>query len=108
MRKYRNVPTITSDGIRHPSKRQAKRWEELKLLEKTGHIVNLRREVAYKLCVGGYLIATYRADHVYAWKNGQIGASGEVVEDSKGVRTPVFNLKAKLMKAIYGIEVKLV
>ena len=108
MRKYRNVPTVTDDGIWHPSRRQAKRWEELKLLQSAGHIVNLRREVAYKLCVNGYLIATYRADHVYGWKNGQIEASGEVVEDSKGIRTPIFNLKAKLMKAIYGIEVKLV
>lgn len=101
--KFGAIPTVTADGVRHPSKRQARRWEELKLMERAGHIANLRREVAYKLCVNGHLIATYRADHVYDWKNG----GGTVVEDSKGVATPVFKLKAKLMKACHGIEIKL-
>lgn len=100
--KYGAVPTTTPDGIRHPSKRQAKRWEELKLLERAGEIVNLKREVPFKLEVNGELICTYRADHVYDWKHG----GGSVVEDSKGMRTDVFRLKAKLMKAVLGIHVK--
>lgn len=104
--KYGAIATTTPDGIKHPSKRQAKRWEELKLLERAGEIVNLKREVPFKLEINGELICTYRADHTYDWKHG----GGSVVEDSKSTATttPVFKLKAKLMKAILGIEIRCV
>jgi hypothetical protein len=31
---------------------------------------------------------------------------GDIVEDSKGVRTPVYKLKKKLMLACHGIEIR--
>lgn len=109
-RKYRNTPTVV-DGVRFDSKKEARRWGELQLLQRAGEIRNLQRQQRYPLEVNDRLIATYVSDFTYFEKAG-IVCDGEdgfrlVVEDSKGVQTPEFKLKAKLMKAIHGIEVRL-
>lgn len=103
--KYNAKPVIDEDGIRHASGKQFKRWKELKLLARAGEIANLKREVTIPLVVNGVKICSYRADHVYCLPDGQ-----SVVEDIKGMRRGVpyrmFKIKAKLMKAIHGIEVQ--
>ena len=83
------------------SKREADRYGELELLQRAGQIVNLRCQVAYPLDVGSIHICNYIADFIYQ-ENGET-----VVEDAKGFHTPVFKLKQKLLKAIYGIEIRL-
>lgn len=98
-RKYRNQPTRVN-GIRFDSKREAKRWSELLLLEMAGRIANLRRQIRFRLNVLGVEVCQYVADFVY------IEAGQMIVEDVKGFRTPVYRLKAKLMKAIHGIEIR--
>ena len=101
MPKYHNCKTIV-DGIRFDSKKEAKRYLELKILEKAGVIKELKRQVPYilidKSCYGRAI--KYVADFVYL-ENGQL-----VVEDVKGVRTPVYKLKKRLMAEVYGIEIK--
>jgi hypothetical protein len=97
--KYRAVPTVV-DGIRFASKREAKRWSELKLLEQAGDIKNLRRQVRYKLTMP----VAYVADFVYEWRHG----ATVVIEDAKGYATPLFKRKARLMKQQHNIDVKLV
>ena len=97
--KYRNVRTIV-DGITFASKKEAKRYVELKLLVKLKAIFNLDLQPRYPLTVNGLNIGTYVADFHYV-QNG-VG----VVEDVKGVRTSTYRLKAKLMKALYGITIK--
>lgn len=97
--KYRNIRTEV-DGVSFHSKKEASRWRELKLLERAGHIFNLKRQVPYGLDVEGIHITRYIADFVYV-ENGT-----EVVEDAKGIRTPVYRLKKKLMYAIYGITIR--
>lgn len=97
--KYRNVRVVV-DGIKFASKREAKRWGELRLLEQAGRIEWLRRQVAYPLEVNGMAVATYVADFVYH------DADSEVVEDAKGVRTPEYKLKKRLMLACLGIEIR--
>jgi hypothetical protein len=101
--KYRNIPTIV-DGIRFPSKRQADRYAQLKLLERAGNIRGLQREVRYALPVGREPICTYVADFTYTERDK--GRDRFVVEDVKGVRTEVYKIKRKLMKAIYGHEIR--
>lgn len=97
--KYRNKKCVV-DGIQFDSEKEAYRWPLLKELERQGKIRNLRRQVPYKLYVNRMKIAVYKADFVYE-------DGGEtVVEDVKGVRTRDYISKAKLMKAIYGIEIK--
>ncbi len=100
--KYRNKKTVI-DGITFDSIREAKRYAELVLLERTGVIQNLRRQVRFPLSVNGQLICTYIADFCYV-ENGH-----EVTEDVKSSYTrklPVFRIKMKLMRAIHGIAIR--
>ena len=114
-----NAKKITSpDGV-FDSKKEYRRWQELKMLERTGHITNLRRQVPFELIPairepdtvgkrGGIkkgrtiqTAVTYWADFVY-WQGDQL-----VVEDSKGLQTDVFKLKKKLMLWRHGINIKI-
>ena len=99
--KYHNRKTSV-DGIRFDSKREANRYIELKLLERSGVIKGLKRQVPYVLInKSSYGRATkYVADFVY-YEDDKL-----VVEDVKGVRTPVYKLKKRLMAERFGIEVK--
>jgi hypothetical protein len=103
MRKYRNVPTVI-DGIRFDSKAEARRYQELELLQRAKVIRDLKRQVTFALYgKNGAPICRYRADFMYE-------ESGKhVVEDVKGVATPVFGLKAKLFADNYPeIELRVV
>jgi hypothetical protein len=99
--KYRALPT-TVDGIRFPSKGQAERYRELKLLERAGLIFNLRCEVACPLYATQYLnkIGDYVADFIY------FEGDDVVVEDFKGFRTPLYRWKKKHFEAQYGIKIR--
>lgn len=93
--KYSAKKTII-DGITFPSKKQAHRYVGLKLLEKGGIIQNLEMEVLFELTAHNVKICKYYADFVYTENDRKI------IEDVKGMRTPVFNLKWKLLKAQFG------
>jgi hypothetical protein len=100
--KYRNKKTVI-DGISFDSSKEGRRYQELLLLERTGVIQNLRRQVRFPLSVNGQLICTYIADAVYT-ENGH-----EVVEDTKSPVTrklPVYRIKYKLLRAIHGIAIR--
>ena len=102
MSKYGNIKTVTSDGIKHDSIKEANRWCELKLLERAGRIQDLQRQVKYELIPKqeGERAVYYIADFVYT-ENGQ-----KVVEDVKGMRTKDYKLKKKLMLYFHGIKIK--
>lgn len=116
--KYSNTKVMV-DGIVFDSKREARRYQELLLLEKAGAILDLRRQVKYVLIpaqrepdiIGkrgghkpGKLIESelaYVADFVYIdTETGQT-----VVEDTKGFRTRDYVIKRKLMLYIHGIRI---
>lgn len=101
MPKYHNSKTVI-DGIRFDSKKEAKRYLELKIFEKAGAIKDLRRQVPYVLINKSRYgrAIKYVADFVY-YEDNKL-----VVEDVKGVRTPVYKLKKRIMAEVYGIEVK--
>lgn len=99
MSKYGAIRT-TIHGITFASKREAIRYQDLYLLAQAGVITNLECQPRYPLVVNGVTVGTYVADFRYTEADG-----GIVVEDSKGVRTPVYRLKAKLMQALYGITI---
>ena len=54
----------------------------------------------FPLSVNAQLVTTFIADAVF-FENGK-----RVVVDSKGVQTPVYRLKKKLMRALLNIEVQ--
>ena len=98
--KYRNKKTAIGGRV-FDSKAEAARFVELTRQQEAGLIFGLQCQVPFTLEVNRQLICKYVADFVY------INADGSrVVEDVKGVRTRDYAIKAKLMKAIYGITVK--
>lgn len=100
--KYGNEPTLI-DGLRFDSKREARRYQELRLMAQAGVITELcaeKKALRYPCVVHGQLICTYVADFRYR-EQGAI-----IVEDAKGHRTPLYVLKRKLVAALYGIEIR--
>lgn len=110
MSKYKNKKIQTADGI-FDSKKEFKRWCELKLMLDEGKIKNLKRQVEYELIPKqldglGKVIerkCTYKADFVYEYMGDTI------VEDVKGYRIgaayAVFTIKRKLMLYVHNIKV---
>jgi hypothetical protein len=94
--KFSNVVT---NGF--ASKKEARRYGELSLLEKAGIISDLRTQVSFELIPkqDGERPISYIADFVYH-EDGRT-----VVEDAKGVRTDVYVIKRKLMLWRHGIKI---
>lgn len=99
--KYGAVRTEV-DGISFASKKEARRYADLKLLDRAGQIADLKLQPRFPLIVNGQTVCTYVADFSYRVVGGDL-----VIEDAKGVQTDVFKLKRALMKACLGIEVTL-
>lgn len=97
--KYGAVPTMV-DNVRFASKKEAKRYQDLKILLRGNAIKDLLLQPKFLLAVDGIQICSYVGDFQYTECNEVI------IEDCKGFRTPVYKLKKKLMKAIYGIEIR--
>ena len=91
------------DGIRFASKAEARRYGELKLMEQAGEIIDIRLQTKFPLMVNDVPIGTYVSDFMYLIP-GEPPVS--VVEDVKGYKTPVYRLKKRLVKALYGIEIQ--
>jgi hypothetical protein len=100
MGKYHAIKTVV-DGQTFHSKKEANRYQELKLLEKAGEIRFLETQVSYTIRVNGMHICNYICDFRYTIP----GQYPVCVEDVKGVLTPVYRLKKKLMLAVHGIEI---
>ena len=123
MSKYSNRKCRV-DNIVFDSRREARRYTNLLLLERTGEIHDLQLQVEFELIPNQYAPSTevyqkginkgkpkqgkllerkvvYRADFVYKTKDGQT-----VVEDAKGVRTEVFKLKKKLLLLTHNIHIR--
>ena len=98
MNKYRNRHTRV-DGIRFDSQAEARRYIELKSLATAGRIQKLERQEKFDLTVNQKKIGQYRADFSYEI-DGQ-----KIVEDVKGMKTPVYRLKKKHVEAQYGIKI---
>lgn len=103
MTKYGAIPTEV-DGIRFASKAEARRYQDLRLMEMGGLIADLTLQPRLPLVVNGVKIGTYVADFRYL----DHGHGKTIWEDVKGVETPVFRIKRKLVKALHGIDVRVV
>ena len=97
--KYNAKKTVV-DGIVFHSKAEARRYPILKLLEKSGHIKDLRLQVPFVYRINDKKIFTYYADFTYFDVN-----NNDTIEDVKGMKTPVYRLKKKLIEAHYGIKI---
>lgn len=114
--KFHNTK-VEVDGIKFDSKKEAKRYQKLKILESEGIIRDLERQKVYELipkmpleaprinskgnCSYCERAVVYKADFAYRTAQGKL-----VVEDVKGIRTPEYIIKRKLMKQKYNIEIR--
>jgi hypothetical protein len=86
--KYNAKETVV-DGIRFPSIAESRHYLRLRDLVKEGEIIDLR------------VASSYRGS----------GSKAKRIEDGlefpfiKGVRTPIYSLKRRMMKAFYGIDI---
>lgn len=117
--KYNNKKVVYN-GIKFDSIKEAKRYSYLLMLKNAGIITDLERQKEFELIPSQYesferygkkgrrlkdgsrcleLPVKYKADFVYK-KDGKL-----VVEDTKGVLTPDYVIKRKLMLYIHGISI---
>ena len=110
MGKYHNK-VVMLDGIRFDSKKEAARWIELRIMQRTGEIRELQRQVPFVLIptqkdeLTGRVLereARYIADFVYRDNH----THKLIVEDTKGMKTELYRLKKKLMLYRHGIRIK--
>lgn len=100
--KYHNTKTFIN-GIKFDSKLEARRYTELKLLEKQGLIKDLILQPAYDLIPSfkknnkTYRKTQYIADFSYY----DVDLDKTIVEDTKGFKTDVYLLKKKLFEYNY-------
>lgn len=95
----------TVDGITFDSKKEAKRYGELKLLVRAGEISHLELQPDFEVAINGKHICNYKADFGYV----DVKTKEVIIEDVKSVATSqisTYRLKKKLVEAIYQIEIK--
>ena len=102
MNKYHNCKVMV-DGIKFDSKAEARRYVELKIMEDTGHIKELKLQPKFELqpkyknskgqCIRAI---TYKADFSYIETHSEVGKL--IVEDVKGVENKEFKLKKKMLE----------
>jgi len=96
--KYRNKKTF-SEGHEFDSKREANRYNELRLLQHAGEISDLEIQKKFEIKINDQVVCNYISDFCYK-ENGVIK-----VEDAKGFRTPTYKLKKRLVKAVLNIDI---
>jgi hypothetical protein len=87
---------VNVDGILFDSKREARRYERLKLLLAAGEIKRFHRQPIFDL-EGGVI---YRADFLVVHNDDRV-----VYEDAKGVATKEYRMKRRMVRARYGVEI---
>lgn len=93
--KFKAKPTET-DGIRFSSKKEAKRYNNLKTLQNIGEVIFFLRQVPFHLPGG----VKYVCDFFIFWANGEV-----TIEDVKGFKTETYKAKKKMVEALYPIEI---
>ena len=88
-----NAKPQTIDNQRFASKKEAKRYLELKELKRTGEVLFFFTQARLPIVKTN---AKYVCDFVVFWKDQTI-----TIEDVKGIKTEVYKLKKKLIESEY-------
>jgi hypothetical protein len=91
-----NAVRVETDGIKFPSKKEARRYLQLKLLKESGDIIFFLRQTPFHLSGG----VKYVCDFLIFWADGNV-----TIEDVKGMKTSVYVAKKKMVEATYPIEI---
>lgn len=100
--KYHSKKANCANGHTHDSKKEATRCNELHLMQRAGRISELKIQVPFELIpplkfktMRSERPCKYVADFTYILDGVQI------IEDTKGYKTPDYIIKRKLMKQRY-------
>lgn len=99
MSKYRAVRTG-----KYASKKEASVATELGILARAGKILDLKEQVPFELVKGrnGIQGIKYIAD--FTWVDAESGLPH--IGDAKGMQTPVYRLKKKMMYLLCGLTIE--
>jgi hypothetical protein len=98
-RKYSNVK-CEYDGIKFDSLREMRRYKHNLLRLQAGEITEIELQPRFDIIINGKFCGFYKGDFKLTLPNGDI-----VIEDSKGMKTVVYNLKKKIIQAMYSITI---
>jgi Protein of unknown function (DUF1064) len=87
---------IKLDEINFQSKKEARRYSELKLLRNNGDVIFFLRQVPFHLPGN----VKYICDFQIFWSNGEV-----TFEDVKGFKTPLYQTKKKIVESLYPIKI---
>ena len=121
--KYYNVKTRASDGTVLDSIKEARRYEELLMLQRAGKITDLQRQVRYELIPAQYefyprysksgerlkdgkRLLERSVDYVADFEYKDVETGNTIVEDTKGFKTKEYTIKRKLLLAVHSIRIK--
>ena len=95
----------TMDGIVFASKKELKRYAELKLLQRAGEVQDLELQPEFRVSINDQHYCTYTADFAYTQKGERI------VEELKSTGTAkdaAYRLRKKAAELFYGIKIKVI
>jgi hypothetical protein len=93
----------TVDGILFASKREAKRYAELRLLEKQGEIQDLRLQPTWAVEIAGKHFCDFSADFLYINKKGVYTI--EEVKSSGSRKDTAYKLRRKAAELSHNITI---
>lgn len=94
--KFRARP-IEHDGIKFPSKKEARHYDKLKLAVQSGKLLFFLRQVPIHL-PGGVI---YRVDFLEFWADGSVS-----FRDIKGFKTESYKAKKRMVEQMYPIIIE--
>ncbi len=115
-----NARKVERHGIKFDSTLEADRWDFLLLMQRQGLITELKRQVTFTLFPDEWRdevqhlktkdktvkrLAMRGIKYVADFQYYNVQAGSHVVEDTKGMTTPEYKLKEKLMHFVKGIDI---
>ena len=91
-----NAVRSECDGFKFASKKERKRYLELKMLRQAGEVLFFQMQTPWHLPGN----VKYLLDFQVYWSNGEMS-----FEDVKGIRTPMYILKKKQVEQLYPITI---
>ena len=91
-----NAKKTERDGFKFASQKEARRYDQLILLKESGDVLFFLRQCPFHLPGN----VTYRIDFIVFWADGHVS-----MEDVKGMVTPQYKMKKKMVEALYPVEI---
>lgn len=99
--KYHAKRTPNGDGTFSDSRKEARLDAGFMAMVKNKGVLRVVRKDRFPFEINGIKICAYESDWTVYYKDGR-----KEVFDAKGVKTPVYKIKKKMMKAFYGIDIQ--